>query len=126
GLRVSLGAASSAFGPAVISPPVAQSKTLQHFVLAVPTEKEGAVTTSIVLTVPDGFAIDSFQASPGWRRTVKATGSGEEQTIQEVSWTGGRVPTDVDAVFGFVASANDSNTFKINVRKTHSHTSGEH
>jgi len=44
-----------------------------------------ATTTTIELTVPDGFAIDSFQASPGWRRTVKATGSGESQTIQQVT-----------------------------------------
>lgn len=65
---------SSASAHAVVSPPVALAKTLQVFTLAVPTEEEGAVTTQIQLTVPQGFGIDSFAAAPGWTRHVQQTG----------------------------------------------------
>ena len=70
-----------------ISPPVALANDGQLFTLAVPTEKENATTTKIVLTVPDGFSIDSFVAAPGWKRDVQQTGSGENAVIQKVTWT---------------------------------------
>ena len=54
--------AAPAFAHAELSPPVALAKTLQLFTLAVPTEKEGATTTTIELTLPSGFSIDSFVA----------------------------------------------------------------
>src|SRR5204862_4699181 len=57
--------AASAAAHARVSPPVALSKSGQLFTLAVPTEKEGKTTTKIVLTVPTGFAIDSFVPAPG-------------------------------------------------------------
>ena len=87
---------SAAFAHATLSPPVAETGVLQQFTLAVPTEKEGATTTAIQLTVPDGVAIDSFEAEPGWKRTVSATGSGEAAVVNTVTWTGGAVPTDED------------------------------
>lgn len=55
--------AGGAWAHAVVSPPVAKAKVLQVFTLSVPTEKEGLTTTKIELTVPDGFAIDSFAPS---------------------------------------------------------------
>jgi uncharacterized protein YcnI len=115
--------AGEAFAHATVSPPVAQSKVLQQFTLSVPTEKEGATTTQIELTVPSGFAIDSFEPSPGWKRSEQATGSGEEKTIQKVTWSGGKVPTDEDAVFRFNASLDSSKKYKVTVRQTYS--SGE-
>ena len=88
-LLATLGFASTAWAHAAISPPTAETGVLQQFTLAVPTEEEGATTTEIQLTVPDGVAIDSFEAAPGWTRTVKATGSGEDAVINQVTWTGG-------------------------------------
>ena len=41
-----------------------------------PTEKEDASTTTVALTVPDGFSIDSFAAAPGWKRDGSADGLG--------------------------------------------------
>ena len=36
------------------------------------SDREGdATTTKVVLTVPDGFSIDSFVAAPGWKRDVQ-------------------------------------------------------
>src|SRR2546429_568143 len=88
--------AESASAHANLSPPVALAKEGQVFTLAVPTEKEGATTTSIELTLPSGFAIDSFVPTTGWKRTTQQTGSGEEAVITKVTWAGGSVPTGDD------------------------------
>jgi uncharacterized protein YcnI len=112
--------ADAASAHAIMSPPVAKAKVLQQFTLSVPTEEEGATTTTIELTVPSGFSIDSFEAEPGWKRTEQATGSGETKTIEQVTWTGGRVPTDEDSVFRFNGSMNSSKTYTFKVRQTYS------
>jgi len=115
-----LAAAGSAYAHAELSPKVALSKTLQLFTLAVPTEKEGATTTKVEFTPASGFGIDSFVPSPGWKRTVQQTGSGEEAVIQKVTWDGGEVPTGEDAVFQFLASTDASKTYRFTVRQTYS------
>ena len=90
------------------------------FTLAVPTEKEGATTTSIELTLPAGFAIDSFVPTAGWKRTTQQTGSGEEAVITKVTWTGGAVPTGEDAAFSFLASTTGTGSYTFGVRQTYS------
>jgi uncharacterized protein YcnI len=120
-LGVFLTMTSAAFAHATLSPPVAETGVLQQFTLAVPTEKEGATTTAVQLTVPEGVAIDSFEAEPGWKRTVSATGSGDAAVVNTVSWTGGAVPTDEDAVFRFSATlTGGSETYTFGVRQTYS------
>jgi uncharacterized protein YcnI len=109
-----------AFAHAHVSPGVVQAKTAQVFTLAVPTEKEGAATTKIELTPPPGFAIDSFVASPGWKRTVQQRGSGDSATITHVTWTGGHVRTGEDAAFEFLAQADQARTYTFAVRQTYS------
>jgi len=128
--RIALGAlvalaalvtAATASAHAIVSPAVALDKKLQQFTLSVPTEKENLTTTEIELTVPAGFAIDSFEPPPaGWKMNVQATGSGEEAVVQKVTWTGGHVPTDLDAVFRFNASTNGAKTYTFDVRQTYS------
>jgi uncharacterized protein YcnI len=115
-----LALADAAFAHAIVSPPVAKAKVLQQFTLSVPTEEEGATTTTIELTIPSGFSIDSFEPSPGWKRTEQATGSGEEKTFQKITWSGGRVPTDEDSVFRFNGSLDSSKTYTFKVRQTYS------
>jgi uncharacterized protein YcnI len=115
-----LALAPVAFGHATMSPPVAKSKVLQQFTLSVPTEEEGATTTTVELTVPSGFAIDSFEPEPGWKRSVQSTGSGESTVVQKVTWTGGKVPTEEDSVFRFNASLDSSKTYTLKVRQTYS------
>jgi uncharacterized protein YcnI len=117
---LALAVSSSAWAHAEISPPVAKAGTGQVFTLAVPTEEEGDATTSVELTPPAGFAIDSFVAAPGWKRVVEQTGSGEEATIQRVTWTGGSVPTGEDAVFQFLADPTAGKTYEFTVRQTYS------
>ena len=104
-------AAAGASAHAIVSPPVAQNGKLQQFTLSVPTEKEGATTTTIELTVPAGFAIDSFEPSPGWTRHAQAA---------TVTWSGGHTPTDEDSVFRFNASTNGTKTYTFDVRQTYS------
>jgi uncharacterized protein YcnI len=111
--------AAPAFGHAVVSPPVVQSGTLQVFTLSVPTEREDRLTTSIELTVPQGFAIDSFAPARGWKRTVSSSGSGESAVVNKVTWTGGAVPTEEDAVFQFNATPSSAKTYTFQVRQTY-------
>jgi uncharacterized protein YcnI len=129
GHRLALGAlvalaaltfAGSAFAHARISPPVALAKQLQLFTLAVPTEKENARTTSVQLLLPAGFSIDSFVPSPGWKRTVQQTGSGDSATIENVTWSGGSVPTEEDAAFSFLAIPTAAKTYTFEVKQTYS------
>lgn len=111
---------ASASAHAELSPAVALAKAGQVFTLAVPTEKENAATTKVELTCPSGFAIDSFAPSPGWTRNVKSTGSGENTQIQQVTWSGGSVPSEEDAFFQFIASADSAKTYSFKVRQTYS------
>jgi uncharacterized protein YcnI len=118
-LGVSLAVAAPAFGHAVVSPPVVESAALQVFTLSVPTEKEGRLTTTVQLTVPPGFAIDSFAPARGWSRRVSTTGSGETAVVNRVTWSGGHTETDEDAVFQFNATATEARTYTFKVRQTY-------
>ena len=111
-LIAALTVTSAAFAHANMSPPVAKTGVLQYFTLAVPTEKSNATTTQIQMTVPSGFAIDSYEPSPGWTRNVKG---------HTVTWSGGSVPTEEDAVFHFAATlTGGSKTYTFGVRQTYS------
>jgi len=115
-----LALAGSAFAHAEVSPAVVLSKQLQFFTLAVPTEKAGATTTKIEFTPPSGFSIDSFEPSARWKRETQTTGTGQNTVIQKVTWTGGKVPTEEDSVFGFLASTGAAKTYSFKVRQTYS------
>ena len=112
--------AGAAFAHAEVSPAVVVSKQGQEFSLTVPTEKENAKTTAVELTPPAGFAIDSFAPTPGWKRDVQSTGSGEETAIQKVTWSGGSVPHEEYAVFRFLAQTDSTGDFEFKVRQTYS------
>jgi uncharacterized protein YcnI len=111
-------AVGTASAHARVSPPVALAKELQLFTLAVPTENEGT-TTQVVLTPPDGFDIDSFVPSPGWKRTVKQAGSGENAVVKLVTYTGGSTPTGEDSTFAFLAQPSASKTYTFGVQQTY-------
>jgi uncharacterized protein YcnI len=109
----------AAWAHARVSPPVALAKELSVFTLAVPTEKSG-FTTQIVFTPPSGFGIDSFVPSPGWKRTVQQSGSGDNAVITKVTWSGGHVPTGEDAAFSFLAQPDSAKTYSFGVQQTYS------
>jgi len=112
--------AALAFAHAQVSPPVVLAKKGQVFTLAVPTEKANATTTTVELTPPQGFSIDSFASAPGWKRNVQSSGSGDSTVIQKVTWSGGKVPTGEDALFQFVASTDTPKPYRFSVRQTYS------
>lgn len=115
-----LAVAGQAAAHAHVSPPVVVAEEGQELALAVPTEKEDAQTTSVELTPPAGFSVDSFAPAPGWKRDVQSSGSGEEATVEKVTWSGGSVPTGEYAVFRFLARAESSKTYTFEVRQTYS------
>jgi uncharacterized protein YcnI len=122
---VSAGAAlvfpAGAAAHATISPAVAVAGKLQLYSLAVPTEKSGLETRTIVMTVPAGFDVDSFVApAPGWHMHSQQTGSGENAVITKVTWTGGNTPTDEDSLFQFLAQPASSRTYTFQVQQTYS------
>jgi uncharacterized protein YcnI len=120
GAAVALATAAAASAHARISPAVSLAKELQLYSLAVPTEKANATTTKIVLTLPNGFSIDSFVPSPGWTRVEQQTGTGENAVIQKVTWSGGHVPTGEDSAFQFLAQPAKSGTYTFHVEQTYS------
>jgi uncharacterized protein YcnI len=112
--------ATEALAHARVSPAVSLAGELQLYSLAVPTEKSGATTTKIVLSVPSNFSIDSFVPSPGWRRTLAQRGSGDNAVVQQVTWTGGSVPTEEDSLFQFLAQATKPGDVTFKVQQTYS------
>jgi uncharacterized protein YcnI len=112
-----VGAASA---HARVSPDLVVAGHSELYSLAVPTEKEDATTTKVVLTVPPGFSIDSFVPSPGWNRSVQQTGSGEEAVVQAVTWSDGSTPTGEDSLFQFLGAPATSGTYTFTVQQTYS------
>jgi uncharacterized protein YcnI len=103
-----------------VSPAVSLSGQLQLYSLVVPTEKTGASTSEILLTVPSGFSIDSFVPSPGWKRVVQETGSANGAVVAQVAWTGGHVPSGEDSLFQFLAQPASAGTYTFTVQQTYS------
>ena len=110
---------ASAVAHAEISPSLGFEDKLELYTLAVPTDREDATTTTIEVTVPSGFGIDSFAPAPGWKREVQRTGTGEEAVIQKVIWSGGAVSSGEVAAFSFLASASEAKTYAFPVRQTY-------
>jgi len=104
-----------------VSPPVSLTNELQLYSLAVPTEKDNLTTTKIVMTVPQGFGIDSFvPPPPSWHQVIQQTGSGNNAVITKVTWSGGQTPTGEDSLFQFLAQPASSKTYTFQVQQTYS------
>jgi uncharacterized protein YcnI len=117
---VALVVAAAAWAHAEVSPAVVKAGASQVFTVAVPTEKENLTTTAVTLTPPSNFRIDSFAPSPGWKRKVVSRGSGENEQIERVTWSGGSVPHEEDAIFQFLGSAENAKTYSFTVQQTYS------
>jgi uncharacterized protein YcnI len=111
---------SAAMAHAKVAPPIVQKATDNVFTVAVPTESESASTTMIVLTPPDGFAVDAVMPAPGWKVETQTTGSGESTEITKVTWSGGSVPPEQATNFEFVGEAESAEDYTFDVRQTYS------
>ncbi|MGH2866495.1 MAG: DUF1775 domain-containing protein [Solirubrobacteraceae bacterium] len=114
------GLPSAASAHARVSPAVSLAGQLQLYTLAVPTEKQGAATAKLTLTVPSGFSIDSFAPSPGWRRSVQQSSSGQNAVVSRVTWSGGRTRTGEDSLFSFLAQPAQPGPIRFTVQQTYS------
>src|SRR5689334_12267031 len=120
-VAIGLPAPAAASAHARISPPVSVAGKLQLYSLAVPTEKEGLTTSTIVLTIPAGFGIDSLVPPPaGWHMKLQQTGSGDSAVVTKVTWTGGSTPTGQDSLFQFLAQPASAKTYTFQVEQTYS------
>ena len=111
---------SAAAAHSTISPPVAKAKTLQQFTLEVQAEKESARTTRVEVSFPDGFNVETFPATPGWKRSEVRQGSGEEAPVQRVIWSGSEKSAREDPVFHFTATLDSDKTYGVRVRQLYS------
>jgi uncharacterized protein YcnI len=112
---------AAASAHARVSPAVSLSGKLQLYSLAVPTEKSGLTTRKIVMTVPNGFGIDSFVPPPaGWSMQTQQSGSGNNAVVTRVTWTGGKTPTGEDSLFQFLAQPASAKTYTFQVEQTYS------
>jgi uncharacterized protein len=104
-----------------VSPAVSLSGKLQLYSLAVPTEKSGLTTTKLVMTVPDGFGIDSYVAPAApWKVQLAQTGSGNNAVITSVTLTGGHTPTGEDTLLQVLAQPSSAKTYTFQVQQTYS------
>src|SRR6476620_4047267 len=108
--------AAQAGAHAHISPSVVQ-KGSENFTLVVPSE--GGTTTSVQVDVPDGLQIGSFEAVPGAKRSIVATGSGDEAVVSQVTWTGLKVPDGEAAYLRFQGQAKNAGTVAVKVKQTY-------
>jgi uncharacterized protein YcnI len=108
--------AAQAGAHAHVSPSIVQ-KGSENFTLVVPSE--GGDTVSVELTVPDGFQIGSFEATPGVKRDVVAQGEGDEAVVSKVTWTGLKVPEGEAAYLRFQGRSEDAGDFALNVKQTY-------
>lgn len=111
--------AAQAGAHAHVSPSIVQQGQSETYTLVVPTEGD-AQTTAVELTVPQGFQIGSFEAAPGWKREVQATGTGDEAVVSKVTWTGGHVPEPEAAYLRFQGSSDKAGDYAFKVRQTYS------
>jgi uncharacterized protein YcnI len=110
-----------ALAHARVSPAVSVVNELQLYSLAVPTEKSGATTTKLVMTVPAGFGIDSYVAPAApWHVQLAQTGSGDNAVITQVTLTGGNTPTGEDTLFQFLAQPSSTGKYTFHVEQTYS------
>jgi uncharacterized protein YcnI len=118
---VALCVPAAAWAHARVSPAVSVVGRLQLYSLAVPTEKSGVTTTTIVMTVPAGFGIDSFVPPPaGWHMRLQQSGSGDSAVVMKVTWSGGNTPTGEDSLFQFLAQPASAKTYTFGVQQTYS------
>ena len=90
------------------------------FTLAVPTEKEGATTTTVELTPPQASRSTRSSPRPAGSAPSSRPGSGENATITKVTWSGGAVPTGEDAASRSSRRRRARGSYTFGVRQTYS------
>jgi uncharacterized protein YcnI len=91
--------ASAAHGHAVVQPSSARPADPQVYRVTVPNEMESD-TVEVRLRVPEGIDFVLIESPPeGWKGELVRKGD----RIQEIRWSGGRIPPEQYATFRFLA-----------------------
>lgn len=101
-LFVVAGMAGTASAHVTVKPAEVKPESYQTFTLSVPVERD-VPTTAVRLVVPEGLTSVRPNVKPGWKVNLTKVGSGEEQRITEITWTGGSIPVDFREEFYFSA-----------------------
>ena len=72
------------------------------------------------MTFPDGFNVETFAASPGWRLNTIEQGIGEQDHVTSVTWTGREQSETVDPVFRFTGTLDAEKSYGVKVRQFYS------
>jgi uncharacterized protein YcnI len=96
---------TSAFAHVVVNPNQVGIGKLQTFTIGVPNEKD-TPTVTVRLVLPDGLEEVTPTVKPGWTIALKKDG----EAVQEISWTGGSIPSGQRDEFSFSAKVPDKET----------------
>jgi uncharacterized protein YcnI len=108
-------AAAPALAHVTVQPDEAVAGSFARFVVRVPNERDDASTTAVQVELPP-LAFVSFEAAPGWERTVEMTtpeeplevfGDQITEVVGTVTWEGGAIAPGEFAEFGFSARMPD-------------------
>jgi uncharacterized protein YcnI len=91
GLSLTLGLSAPVFAHVAVKPASVPTSAFQTFTMGVPNEKDQDVT-GVRLLVPGSLKMVSPTVKPGWAIDVKKSGNGDEAVVQEIIWTGGKIP----------------------------------
>lgn len=101
-----------------VNPREAEADGFERFAVRVPNERDDASTTKVTMRFPEEIVDASFQAVPGWKRTVKMAKldqpieeEGEEpitERIASVTWSGGRIRPGEFEEFGISTRMPDT------------------
>jgi uncharacterized protein YcnI len=120
-LVAALALAPSVFAHAELFPSSVPSGDGQLLMLTVPNEKDGASTTEIQITIPDGFDLEHAAPVPGWTATVSGEHeeNGEMGGGNSITWKG-KLSGEELAVLPFTGVPKNPGEYKFDVRQTYS------
>ena len=120
-LVATLALAPSAFAHAELFPSTVPAGDGQLLMLTVPNEKEGASTTEIQLTIPNGFDLEHVAPVPNWTPTVSGQHheNGEMAGGSSITWKG-KLSGEELAVLPFTGVPKNAGEYTFNVRQTYS------
>jgi YD repeat-containing protein len=98
-----------------VQPKEVPVKSLQEFLVRVPTEKD-LPTTAVRLVFPEGFELLRIKPAAGWKYELERDANGR---ISAVAWSGGSIGRNEYEVFSFMARSQTEGTVKIEAYQTY-------
>jgi uncharacterized protein YcnI len=97
--------ATSASAHVVVKPSEVNVATFQSFSIGVPVEKD-MPTVGVRLVLPQGLSYVTPNVKSGWKIAIKKDG----ESVTEINWTGGSIPTGQRDDFTFSAKVPATET----------------